>query len=96
MPIRSITLRWRPRALLARGVAHGDRVAIWAPNTWRWVVAALGAHAIGAVLVPINTRYKGDEAALVGWPGAGVSTMVSLVAAATLSRHLVSVGSLYG
>ncbi|HTJ45675.1 MAG TPA: AMP-binding protein, partial [Kofleriaceae bacterium] len=53
------------RALLGRGVAHGDRVAIWAPNTWRWVAAALGAHAIGAVLVPINTRYKGDEAAHV-------------------------------
>jgi acyl-CoA synthetase (AMP-forming)/AMP-acid ligase II len=44
------------RALLARGVGHGDRVAIWAPNTWRWIVAALGAHAIGAVLVPLNTR----------------------------------------
>jgi acyl-CoA synthetase (AMP-forming)/AMP-acid ligase II len=53
------------RALLGAGVAHGDRVAIWAPNSWRWIVAAAGAHAIGAVLVPINTRYKGDEAAQI-------------------------------
>jgi acyl-CoA synthetase (AMP-forming)/AMP-acid ligase II len=53
------------RALLARGIGHGDRVAIWAPNTWRWIVAACGAHAIGAVLVPINTRFKGEEAARV-------------------------------
>ncbi len=51
------------RALLASGVGHGDAVAIWAPNCWQWIVAALGAHTIGAVLVPINTRYKGAEAA---------------------------------
>jgi acyl-CoA synthetase (AMP-forming)/AMP-acid ligase II len=53
------------RALVASGVAPGDRVAIWAPNTWEWIVAALGAHAAGAALVPINTRWKGDEAAEV-------------------------------
>ncbi|GLY24618.1 FadD3 family acyl-CoA ligase [Micromonospora sp. NBRC 101691] len=50
------------RALLARGVAPGDRVAIWAPNGWRWVVAALGVVSVGAVLVPVNTRFKGAEA----------------------------------
>ena len=50
------------RALLADGVAPGDRVAIWAPNTDRWVVAALGALSVGAVLVPVNTRFKGEEA----------------------------------
>ncbi|GIH06684.1 3-[(3aS,4S,7aS)-7a-methyl-1,5-dioxo-octahydro-1H- inden-4-yl]propanoyl:CoA ligase [Rhizocola hellebori] len=49
-------------ALAARGVAPGDRVAIWAPNSWRWVVAALGTVTAGAVMVPINTRYKGNEA----------------------------------
>jgi acyl-CoA synthetase (AMP-forming)/AMP-acid ligase II len=49
-------------AFLARGVERGDRVAIWAPNQWRWVVAALGAHLAGATLVPVNTRYKGAEA----------------------------------
>ena len=40
----------------------GDRVAIWAPNMHEWVVAALGVHVAGGVLVPINTRYKGEEA----------------------------------
>jgi acyl-CoA synthetase (AMP-forming)/AMP-acid ligase II len=47
---------------LARGVQPGDRVAVWAPNTWHWVVAALGVHYAGATLVPINTRYTGHEA----------------------------------
>jgi acyl-CoA synthetase (AMP-forming)/AMP-acid ligase II len=47
-----------------RGLEPGDRVGIWAPNTLDWVVAALGALAAGGVLVPLNTRYKGEEA---GW-----------------------------
>ncbi len=51
------------RALVAHGVAVGDRVAIWAPNCWEWPVVALGAHLAGAVVVPINTRYKAAEAA---------------------------------
>ncbi|MFN2561771.1 MAG: FadD3 family acyl-CoA ligase [Jatrophihabitans sp.] len=46
----------------AEGIGPGDRVAIWAPNTWHWVVAALGVHHAGATLVPINTRYTGHEA----------------------------------
>jgi acyl-CoA synthetase (AMP-forming)/AMP-acid ligase II len=51
------------RSLLAAGVARGDRVALWAPNGWRWIVAALAVHSAGAALVPINTRFKGEEAA---------------------------------
>jgi acyl-CoA synthetase (AMP-forming)/AMP-acid ligase II len=50
-------------SLLATGVEHGDRVAIWAPNCWEWVVVALATHHIGGVLVPVNTRYRGTEAA---------------------------------
>ncbi|WP_344014643.1 FadD3 family acyl-CoA ligase [Streptomyces thermospinosisporus] len=50
-------------ACLANGVRAGDRVAIWAPNTLDWIVAALGAVSAGAVLVPLNTRFKGAEAA---------------------------------
>ena len=53
------------RAAIAAGIEHGDRVAIWAPNTWEWIVAALGAVSAGAVLVPINTRFKGREAGYV-------------------------------
>jgi len=51
------------RALIASGVATGDRVAIWAPNVAEWVVVALAVHSTGAVLIPINTRFKGAEAA---------------------------------
>ena len=50
------------RALVASGIEPGDRVAIWAPNCTEWVVAALGIFAAGAVLVPLNTRFKGAEA----------------------------------
>jgi acyl-CoA synthetase (AMP-forming)/AMP-acid ligase II len=53
------------RALIANGIERGDRVAIWAPNSAAWVVAALGAVGAGAVLVPLNTRFKGAEAAYI-------------------------------
>jgi acyl-CoA synthetase (AMP-forming)/AMP-acid ligase II len=53
------------RAAIAIGVSPGDRVAIWAPNSAAWVIAALGLVGSGAVLVPINTRFKGGEAAHV-------------------------------
>lgn len=49
-------------AFLATGVAHGDRVALWAPNSREWILAALGAQCIGATIVPLNTRFKGAEA----------------------------------
>ena len=49
--------------LLANGIEPGDRVAVWAPNCRDWIIAALGIHCAGAVLVPINTRMKGLEAA---------------------------------
>ncbi|WP_405598997.1 FadD3 family acyl-CoA ligase [Streptomyces sp. NBC_01410] len=52
-------------ACIAAGVRPGDRVAIWAPNTLDWIVSALGAVTAGAVLVPLNTRFKGTEAAYV-------------------------------
>ncbi|MGW5849177.1 FadD3 family acyl-CoA ligase [Streptomyces sp. NPDC055254] len=52
-------------ACVAAGVEPGDRVAVWAPNTLEWIVSALGAVSAGAVLVPLNTRFKGSEAAYV-------------------------------
>ena len=58
-------VREMARALISHGVEHGERVGIWAPNTWEWVVVALGVHQIGGVLVPINTRFKGKEASYV-------------------------------
>jgi HIP---CoA ligase len=51
------------RALVASGVQAGDRVAIWAPNGLDWIVTSFAVYGVGGVLVPINTRYKGEEAA---------------------------------
>ena len=53
------------RALLGAGIERGDRVAVWAPNSLEWIVAALGITTAGGVLVPINTRFRGAEAAYI-------------------------------
>ena len=49
-------------AFAAAGIDKGDRVAIWVPNSAEWIVAAFGLLAAGGILVPVNTRYKEDEA----------------------------------
>jgi acyl-CoA synthetase (AMP-forming)/AMP-acid ligase II len=53
------------RALIALGVRPGDRVAIWAQNCEEWIVAGLAIHAVGAAIVPLNTRMKGEEAGYI-------------------------------
>ena len=53
------------KALMASGIGCGDRVAVWAPNSLEWLVAALGITTAGGVLVPVNTRFKGSEAAYI-------------------------------
>lgn len=59
--------------LIDRGVQAGDRVALWQPNTWHWVVACLAVHHAGATVVPLNTRYTAGEAAdILGRVGARV------------------------
>jgi len=57
------------RAYMAAGIEPGDRVAVWAPNVVEWIIAALGAHSAGAVLIPLNTRFKGHEAGDVALRG---------------------------
>ena len=44
------------RAVVASGVQPGERVAIWAPNTTEWAIAALAIYSAGAVLVPRSQR----------------------------------------
>ena len=51
--------------LIDLNILPGDRVAIWAPNMNEWVLAAIAIHKVGGVLVPINTRMKGREAAYI-------------------------------
>lgn len=58
-------------ALITGGVRPTDRIALWAPNIWEWIVVSLAALKVGAWLVPINTRLKGEEAAyLIRFSGA--------------------------
>jgi acyl-CoA synthetase (AMP-forming)/AMP-acid ligase II len=53
------------RAFCAAGIKPGDRVAIWAPNIYEWILAAVGLQSVGGVLVPLNTRLKGGEAGYI-------------------------------
>jgi fatty-acyl-CoA synthase len=49
------------RGLQACGVAKGDRVGIWAPNRYEWVLIQYATAAIGAILVNINPAYRSNE-----------------------------------
>jgi acyl-CoA synthetase (AMP-forming)/AMP-acid ligase II len=58
-------------AFIGHGLEPGDRVAIWSPNTYHWVLGALGALSAGCILVPVNTRFTGAEALdVIGRSGA--------------------------
>jgi len=50
-------------AMQKRGLKKGDRFAIWAPNCAEWIIATLAGQMLGAIMVTLNTRYKGGEAA---------------------------------
>jgi len=58
-------LRERARALakgfIALGVGCGDKVSIWAGNTPEWIYTQLATAMVGAVLVPVNTRFRTNE-----------------------------------
>jgi fatty-acyl-CoA synthase len=49
------------RALIASGINKGDRVGIWSPNRFEWVVTQFATARIGAILVNINPGYKTSE-----------------------------------
>jgi fatty-acyl-CoA synthase len=51
--------------LRALGVARGDQVALWLTNSPDWVVCWMACTRIGAVLVPVNTRFKLEEVAYI-------------------------------
>ena len=62
--------------LVAAGVAKGDRVGIWSPNRWEWVVLQYAAADIGAILVNVNPAYRTHELQYV-LNQAGISVLVS-------------------
>ncbi len=49
------------RALMALGVATGDRLGIWAPNCAEWCILQLASAKVGAILVNINPAYRVSE-----------------------------------
>ncbi len=49
------------RGLTAKGIGPGDRVAVFAETSPEVIVALLGHYRLGAVHVPINSRYRGEE-----------------------------------
>jgi fatty-acyl-CoA synthase len=66
------------RGLIELGIAAGDKVSLWMMNRPEWICAALAVIRIGAVLVPINTRFRTDDAAYV----LGQSDSTTLIIAA--------------
>ena len=51
--------------MTAWGVRQGDHVALWMDNDLSWLDVWFATAGIGAVLVPLNTRFTPDEAAFV-------------------------------
>ena len=49
------------KGLLARGIAAGDRVGIWSPNRYEWVLTQYATARIGAILVNVNPAFKARE-----------------------------------
>ena len=48
-------------ALVGAGMRKGDRAGIWLPNSAEWMIVCMGVQAAGGVIVPLNTRLKGQE-----------------------------------
>ncbi len=49
------------RVLATHGVRHGDRVAVMMPNSLDFPVCWLAILKVGAVMVPVNIRYKEND-----------------------------------
>ena len=60
-PSWSPTPRRVTAGLIATGLEPGERAAVWSPNRYEWLVAALGILGAGGAVVPVNTRFKGEE-----------------------------------
>ena len=65
------------RAFVAAGVAHGERVGIWSPNSLEWVLVQYATAKVGAILVNVNPAYRLNELEYT-LRQSGVSTLVTL------------------
>ena len=46
--------------LASKGVGRGENVLIFLPNSPEWLQAWWGINSLGAVMIPVNTAYKGE------------------------------------
>ncbi|MGB3770209.1 MAG: AMP-binding protein [Rhodococcus sp. (in: high G+C Gram-positive bacteria)] len=65
------------RGLLRRGIEHGDRVGIWAPNCPEWTIVQYATAKVGAVLVTVNPAYRAHELKYV-LAQAGVTMLIAV------------------
>jgi fatty-acyl-CoA synthase len=49
------------KGLVSLGVGKGDHVSIWLPNSIEWIICKFAIIKAGAVMIPVNTRYKSKE-----------------------------------
>ncbi|WP_326680430.1 AMP-binding protein [Streptomyces sp. NBC_01237] len=82
------------RALMASGVAKGDRVGIWAVNCPEWVLVQYATARIGAVMVTINPAYRAHELEFV-LNQSGISLLVASLAH-RISDYRALVGQVCG
>jgi fatty-acyl-CoA synthase len=88
-----VSVRRLATGLVRMGIGVGDRVGIWAPNRWEWVLVQYASAEIGAILVAINPAYRAGELeyaltqsgiamviAAHGFKGADYATMLAEVA----------------
>jgi fatty-acyl-CoA synthase len=66
------------KGLLELGIRPGDKVALWMVNRPEWIDAMFAIMKIGAVLVPVNTRFRTEDMAYV----LGQSDAVAVILAA--------------
>lgn len=56
-----VAVRRLATGLVRAGIGPGDRVGIWAPNRWEWVLVQYATAEIGAILVTLNPAYRARE-----------------------------------
>lgn len=56
-----LAVRRLATGLVRAGIRVGDRVGIWAPNRWEWVLVQYATAEIGAILVSLNPAYRARE-----------------------------------
>ncbi|MEM6760328.1 MAG: AMP-binding protein [Pseudomonadota bacterium] len=78
--------------LVARGIARGDRVAVFMGNRVEYLVALYGIWFAGAAAVPINAKLHAKEADWIIDNAEAALTLSDTMRAADLTRPAIQVG----